>query len=407
MQRRTLMNLMALGVLLAKAPFAAAEGDDMVRITKPLNVAMLTGGDYDRYRQILLAFAQGLGRLEMIESAPAGLSPERKDTADVWEALAENAGGHYLRFLPDAHYSYDFTPEKRPEVLRSMVSRIRERKDVDLILVFGTEPTLDIAEAVKDIPIMSLSTTDPVNSGVVADEEDSGQDNLHVLVTKDFFFRQVENLYAIHPFKDIGFIVAEQRAGRTGLGDVRAACVKLGMTLHDATYIEKEVPEDSERFPEFKEALVKLLDEGVEAVLFPWFPCSNSSRRCSLSSSSAASGAIRLTVRASSRAASCWAPVRRTLRATGSSKPTCCAGSLSTTNSRAASRRCSFSRTASRSICVRPCRSAGRFPSRFWCPPKRSTRRRVDRPESKRKCRPEGRHFVCAQQNQMRMRATG
>lgn len=27
MQRRTLMNLMALGVLLAKAPFAAAEGD--------------------------------------------------------------------------------------------------------------------------------------------------------------------------------------------------------------------------------------------------------------------------------------------------------------------------------------------------------------------------------------------
>ena len=275
MQRRTLMNLMALGVLLAKAPFAAAEGDDMVRITKPFNVAMLTGGDYDRYRQILLAFAQGLGRLEMIESAPAGLSLERKDTADVWEALAENAGGHYLRFLPDAHYSYDFTPEKRPEVLRSMVSRIRERKDVDLILVFGTEPTLDIAEAVKDIPIMSLSTTDPVNSGVVADEEDSGQDNLHVLVTKDFFFRQVENLYAIHPFKDIGFIVAEQRAGRTGLGDVRAACVKLGMTLHDATYIEKEVPEDSERFPEFKEALVKLLDEGVEAVLFPWFPCSD------------------------------------------------------------------------------------------------------------------------------------
>ena len=275
MQRRTLMNLMALGVLLAKAPFAAAEGDDMVRITKPFNVAMLTGGDYDRYRQILLAFAQGLGRLEMIESAPAGLSLERKDTADVWEALAENAGGHYLRFLPDAHYSYDFTPEKRPEVLRSMVSRIRERKDVDLILVFGTEPTLDIAEAVKDIPIMSLSTTDPVNSGVVVDEEDSGQDNLHVLVTKDFFFRQVENLYAIHPFKDIGFIVAEQRAGRTGLGDVRAACVKLGMTLHDATYIEKEVPEDSERFPEFKEALVKLLDEGVEAVLFPWFPCSD------------------------------------------------------------------------------------------------------------------------------------
>ena len=93
MQRRTLMNLMALGVLLAKAPFAAAEGDDMVRITKPFNVAMLTGGDYDRYRQILLAFAQGLGRLEMIESAPAGLSPERKDTADVWEALAANAGG--------------------------------------------------------------------------------------------------------------------------------------------------------------------------------------------------------------------------------------------------------------------------------------------------------------------------
>lgn len=37
MQRRTLMNLMALGVLLAKAPFAAAEGDDSVVIVKIIN----------------------------------------------------------------------------------------------------------------------------------------------------------------------------------------------------------------------------------------------------------------------------------------------------------------------------------------------------------------------------------
>ena len=266
--------LAALAAALSSAALPSQAQERLVS-GRPAGVILVTSGSDVRFRRILIKTLQALQRMKIILFAPADDAESRTGTADIWGACAFALQGPFLRFLPDGHYSYDFTPEKRPEVLRSMVSRIRERKDVDVILVFGTEPTLDIAEAVKDIPIMSLSTTDPVNSGVVADEEDSGQDNLHVLVTKDFFFRQVENLYAIHPFEDIGFIVAEQRAGRTGLGDVRSACVKLGVTLHDATYVEKEVPEDSERFPEFKEALVKLLDEGVEAVLFPWFPCSD------------------------------------------------------------------------------------------------------------------------------------
>ena len=271
MQRRTLVNLMALSAVLLKTQMASAT--TFFEQGRPANVVLLTGGDYDRYRRILLAFAQGLHALDLIERVPSDLPLDRKETRDVWDRLATSAGGNRLRFLKDGHYNYEFTPEKRQPVLESLLKRIREKQDVDLILVFGTETSLDIAKHIKDIPIMSLSSTDPVTTGVVASAEDSGQDNLHALVTKDYFRRQVDNLLAIRHCQHLGFITAEQRVGKSGLGEIRAACEELGVTFHGKTYVEAEGNEEAKKFPGFMTALLSLLDEGVDVVIFPWFPC--------------------------------------------------------------------------------------------------------------------------------------
>lgn len=177
MQRRTLMKFAALLSSGLVSAGASAEG-----IARPARAILLTGGNYIRYRRILLNFALGLEKLGLIEHIPTGLDDTRIDTADVWASLAKTSGGTMIDFLEDGHYSYNFDTTLREPVLYSLLKRIREKKDVDIIFAFGTEPTLDLKAAVKDIPIVSLGSTDPVSSGISETAEFSGQDNLHAIV---------------------------------------------------------------------------------------------------------------------------------------------------------------------------------------------------------------------------------
>lgn len=264
MQRRSFMLLTVLSLFETHSAQARS---------RPANAVLLTAGNYDHYRRVLLSFLDGLKHMGVIEYVPENLSANRADTLEVWRAMAEQGDQGLIRFLPDGHYSYDFLPQRRADVLASLLERIRDRGDVDLILVFGTEPSLDISRTVKDIPIMSLSCTDPVFTGVTKSEQDSGQDNLHVIVRKDFFRTQVRDFLAMRPFSSLGFLVADQRSDKSGSTEIRAACDEFGVALVVRTYSEDPTLDERGRFEVFFKALVKLLDEGVQAVMLPWFPC--------------------------------------------------------------------------------------------------------------------------------------
>ena len=267
MQRRALMKFAA---LLSSGLFSA--GASAEGIARPARAILLTGGNYIRYRRILLNFALGLEKLGLIEHIPTGLDDTRIDTADVWASLAKTSGGTMIDFLEDGHYSYNFDTTLREPVLYSLLKRIREKKDVDIIFAFGTEPTLDLKAAVKDIPIVSLGSTDPVSSGISETAEFSGQDNLHAIVLEDFFSWQVQVFYAVRPFKKLGLISAEERDSKSGEPEIREAAQKLGAGFAYVTYKEdSENPSDN--FQAYKTGVEELIDEGCDAVMLPWFPC--------------------------------------------------------------------------------------------------------------------------------------
>ncbi len=270
--RRNLVQAAGLALLLGRMEAVLADDRNLGRTVR---AALLTGGDYDRYRRVLISFAEGLKTLGIIDQAPKGLDPDLPGTDDVWKALNETAGGSNIRFLADGHYNCMFDSERRRRMVKALADRVNEVKDVDVIFVFGTETTLEIAELVKDVPVLSLASTDPVATGIVLSAEDSGQDNLHALVSKGYFHRQVESFVSVRPFRSLGFVTARERAAKSGVGDVRAACVSLGVTLVDVYYDEDEKKAEAENFPAFYECLENLVDKGVEAVLLPWFPCTD------------------------------------------------------------------------------------------------------------------------------------
>ena len=282
MQRRKLIQAAGAGMLgsLGASSISGALGlfastpsraDDAIAWGRPANAILVVGGDYIRYRRILENAAAGLEKIGLIAHAPKNLSETRSDTLDIWQALAENAGGTRLRFLPDGHYDYAFDAKRREAVRESVLRRIREQGDVDLILTFGTETSFDMKENVKDIPIISLGSSDPVKTGLVASVEDSGSSNFHALVEEGFYYWQASVFHTILPFRKLALVTADSRIEKTGADDIRAFCEENGLGFELQTYVESRKHEETD-FQALLDAVAQAVEgKGCDAIIFPWF----------------------------------------------------------------------------------------------------------------------------------------
>lgn len=255
--------LLFLSLLAAGAPLAKASTSG-----KPKNVILVTGGDYMRYRRILEATIAGLEALGLVRDMPHVPDSDREDTKDLWDALAQSSGA--LRFLPDGHYSYAWDKNVREKVNAEIAERLRTRRDVDLIFTFGTEAGLDIPKLTSDIPVLSLGSSNPVRTGIVASETDSGRDNLHALVRRDPYGEEVRGFHALRPFKRLALVVAASSVDKAGAKDIEAACRELGAGFECFTY-----PDDgegaAEKFSDILEAVREAHRRGCDAVVFHWF----------------------------------------------------------------------------------------------------------------------------------------
>ena len=232
--------LLFLSLLAAGAPFAKAANAD-----RPKNVILVTGGDYMRYRRILEATVAGLEALGLVRDMPHVPDSDREGTSDIWEALTRATGA--MRFLPDGHYSYAWDKAVREKVNAEIAERLRTRRDVDLIFTFGTEAGLDIPKLTSGIPILSLGSSNPVQTGIVASETDSGRENLHALVRRDPYGEEVRGLHALRPFRRLALVVAASSVEKAGAGEVEASCRSLGAGLRTPT-TAKEPPSASRTF---------------------------------------------------------------------------------------------------------------------------------------------------------------
>lgn len=252
------LSLLAAGASAAKA---AQSGT-------PKNVILVTGGDYVRYRRIFEATIAGLEALGLVRDVPHVADSDREGTSDIWEALTRATGA--MRFLPDGHYSYAWDKAVREKVNAEIAERLRTRRDVDLIFTLGTEAGLDIPKLTSGIPILSLGSSNPVQTGIVASETDSGRDNLHALVRRDPYGEEVRGFHALCPFKKLALVVAASSVDKAGAKDIEAACRDLGAGFECLTY-----PDDGEgaakRFDDILESVREAHRRGCDAVVFHWF----------------------------------------------------------------------------------------------------------------------------------------
>lgn len=272
MKRR---NLLTAGLLAGCFSTVAAQMTEGLPATR---LILVTSGDYFRYQAILSATSRALAGEGVIQHGDVPMPTGTNSTAPLWQWLSQRAGGRRLIFLSDGWYSYDWNGERRKTVREMVLTRLKTRRDVDLIMTFGTDAGFDMARYVDDIPVLNLNSTDPVANGLVKSADDSGKNNVHAMVTGDFWQWQLQRFHAIFRFRHLAVVTAHENLTRSGIDAARDLGPVLGYVLKVQTY-QNDQTQPHESFKRFFAAMQNVLDEGADAVYLPWFPADDDEMR--------------------------------------------------------------------------------------------------------------------------------
>jgi ABC-type uncharacterized transport system substrate-binding protein len=121
-----------------------------------------------------------------------------------------------LQFLRDGFYSFEnLNPDEINALTENIISRLSTQKDIDLILVMGTESAQKISTDRHSIPVISMSTSNAMQSGIVKEAEYSGRDHIWAHMDPFRYERQIDIFYDIFKFKKLGLIFDDDQAGRS------------------------------------------------------------------------------------------------------------------------------------------------------------------------------------------------
>jgi len=234
---------------------------------KPWRVALIVGGPYSTYQTVLQGLAEGLAERGLIANGGVPRPEGDESLAPMWKWLAENAGGDRLRFAADAFYSPEWDPDRRGEVKKALLERLRGQGDIDCVLAFGTWGGQDIEPSL--IPALVLAATNAVEAGIVTSPDDSGRDNLLAAVEPDKYKRQVLIFHKIIGFSKLGLTYEDTPSGRgiAALGEIEAAAGEAGVELVRCTKVkafDRGGPESAANL--LRACHEDLVKQGAEAV---------------------------------------------------------------------------------------------------------------------------------------------
>ncbi len=228
---------------------------------KTWRVLYVEGGPFSNYQQTLAHTARSLERLGIIDNGQVPIPEGTERTNDMWLWLADHAKGR-IRFLRDGHYSAEWDAVARQEMKKVIIERIRERKDVDMVIAMGTWSGLDMSSEDLGVPVFSMSVTDAVNSGIVLSAEDSGKDNVHAQLEPGRFHRQISMFHEIFRFKKLGVPFEDTPEGRNtaAMDEIEKTAAELGIELALCS-APLDLPDEEEAFRNLQGCVEKLSRE--------------------------------------------------------------------------------------------------------------------------------------------------
>jgi ABC-type uncharacterized transport system substrate-binding protein len=185
------------------------------KVTKKWRIGYYEGGPYKNYPIMLSAILNNLSDLGWLEPVKIPPPEDEKDVSKIWAWLAANVRSKYLEFVPDAFYSYNWKKELREPTRQTVIKRLKETKDIDLMICMGTFSGQDLANNEHSVPIVVCEVSDAIASKIIPSAEDSGFDHVHVMIDPKRHPRQIYSFHDIIGFKKLGVAYVNNVGART------------------------------------------------------------------------------------------------------------------------------------------------------------------------------------------------
>ena len=246
------------------------------------------GGPYFNYVKHFKAFVNGLINLGWIDEIEIPEFENLENAHVIWDYLSENANSEYVKFVKDAFWTGNWDDAIRESVKLNCLERLSE-DEIDLILALGTRAGQDIAIEASDVPVIVMSSSDPVEAGIIKSVEDSGYDNVFARCNPDRFKEQIELFHDIFKFDRLGIAYEDTEEGRIyiNLSAIEEVAKKRGFEIIKCYAKDEGLSEEEAKQEILKcyEKLSKQIDAAwigvhrgenskfMPEILFPtWYP---------------------------------------------------------------------------------------------------------------------------------------
>jgi len=192
------------------------------KIAKKWRIGYFESGSFKNYQSTLIATVKGLAELGWIEKTDIPVQENNKDTDKLWTWLAGNIKSSYLEFAADAYYSNNWDKYLREKTKKVLLQRLKEKKDVDLMITMGTWAGQDLANNEHSVPTAVCSVSDAVVSKIVNSITDSGYDHIHARLDPTRYERQIRAFHDVIGFKKLGIAFEDTLDGKSyaAIGDI-------------------------------------------------------------------------------------------------------------------------------------------------------------------------------------------
>ncbi len=223
-------------------------------------IGYVEGGPFVNFAGTFYGLLEGfeeLGVLGEVHEMP--YTPGQEDSRSMWNWLANTDTGK-LDFVEDAHYSFELDPGSEEEVL----DRLAEERDLDLVIVMGTNAGQVLSTDKHDVPTMVFSTTNAVDANIIDSKEDSGKDHIWAHMEPDREKRLIEVFSDLFEFETMGIVYEDTDLARTysAIDEIEATAADRGFEINYRHVDEPVDSDDRERYySELAEAYEELSKE--------------------------------------------------------------------------------------------------------------------------------------------------
>ena len=246
---------------------------------KKWRIGCYEGGEYIEYQQVFTATVKSLmdlGWIEKVDIPPQ----EGEQTRRLWQWLSEHAQSDYIEFVRDAHYSAQWNEDVRNRTVRTLIQRLNQKKDIDLMVALGTWAGKDMAADKISTPTVVLSTSDALAAGIIKSIDDSGYDHIQARMDPYRYERQIRVFHDVIGFERLGIIYENSVDGisQAALGDVEKMAAEKNFEIErcfsKSDNVSKETAYQSvyacfEKLKDKVDALYVTRQHGIDAVSVP------------------------------------------------------------------------------------------------------------------------------------------